>query len=583
MKLAWRSLVMATVVAAATTAYAADFSSAWTDLASNNAERAAQAQADLIAAGEKAATYVTAQLAADVDADRIAKVVNDLEHESFKVREEASRQLLAMGKNAQPILEKLLRESKNPEVTTRLEAAITKLANQRRPDPAELARQNAGIAILETFGEKQPDRSITMLEQVRVRTPWDSTRASASGAIDRIRGKAFESAIKALQADAIAGKDVQQGVADLRTKLAAAKLSDDEAINFQLSRIDVIIATHAKVKELREKLAAKDDVRMRLELARLLIGVLDDPAGASALVDEKVGIGRTFALAAKNRADLTSAERLQLAQFYVTQARAGGGIRPELLYGKAIDLLKECAKDKDLSEQQRQSAATMLSDVEQNLADVSAIAAGWTTLSTLADTTKHVGAGEWTKSGAALTVKSGDFALINLPAAPEGSYELRVKLTRTQGSDGIFIAVPVGGSRGCLNIGGWGNSISTLESVAGHSGDNFTNEALGRQAGIDNGKAYEYVIRVTQLPEDKVRVDVTENGKKFASYDGPANGFGTNAIWRMADRLNFAIGAHRSDVVFQHVRVKPLEGGKINRLNELTADSPAPAPAEAEN
>jgi hypothetical protein len=118
---------------------------AWDDLGDKDPAKALQGCAILYGA-KKAVPFLKENLkykAPELDEKRVAKLVADLDNDSFEVREKAEADLAAVGPAAAPALEKALRESPGAEVSMRL----TRLLNKAKEQPAVVQAQR-GLQVL---------------------------------------------------------------------------------------------------------------------------------------------------------------------------------------------------------------------------------------------------------------------------------------------------------------------------------------------------------------------------------------------------------------------------------------------------
>src|SRR5262249_26949840 len=97
----------------------------WTDLASTDASKAFQAIQPLVSS-QQAVPFLKGQLrpAAAGDQKRIARLIADLDNESFAVREKATQGLLEIGEPSEPALQTKLAGKPSLEVRRRAEAIL---------------------------------------------------------------------------------------------------------------------------------------------------------------------------------------------------------------------------------------------------------------------------------------------------------------------------------------------------------------------------------------------------------------------------------------------------------------------------
>ncbi|HEY7426476.1 MAG TPA: sigma-70 family RNA polymerase sigma factor [Gemmataceae bacterium] len=123
----------------------------WADLASD-AERADRAIRVLTAAKKQAVPFLQRQLrpVAPVRAQRLARLIADLDSETFQVRQQATEELERLGEQAEPALRKALAGKPELEVRRRLEQLVEKLT-EPVPSPDRLRALRA-VEVLEHIG-----------------------------------------------------------------------------------------------------------------------------------------------------------------------------------------------------------------------------------------------------------------------------------------------------------------------------------------------------------------------------------------------------------------------------------------------
>ncbi len=93
------------------------------------------------------AKNVQPRRAGPVDAERVARLIGELDDEKFTAREAAERQLAALGFGAQPHLKKALTSEASAEKRRRL----TKLLDRLADDDASVLRHRRLVGVLRQF------------------------------------------------------------------------------------------------------------------------------------------------------------------------------------------------------------------------------------------------------------------------------------------------------------------------------------------------------------------------------------------------------------------------------------------------
>ncbi len=139
----------------------------WDDLKSEDAPKAYVAMRRLAASPEGVA-FVARQIkpGADVDEDRVVKLIADLDGRRFALREAASRELKQMGAVARPALAAVLASKPTLEVRRRVEAL---LAGEKIPDrlvlPGEPLRRYRSVQLVEWTRNREARALLAVLAE----------------------------------------------------------------------------------------------------------------------------------------------------------------------------------------------------------------------------------------------------------------------------------------------------------------------------------------------------------------------------------------------------------------------------------
>jgi WD40 repeat protein len=135
-----------------------DLATLWADLAGSDAGKAYKAVWRLADFPDVAVPFLNGRLRPaseedGVSAKQLTRLVADLDADAFKVRQEATRRLEALGKQAETALRRALAGSPSPELRHRTAALLKKMSGQDVPaPPPELLRGLRAIAALEQAG-----------------------------------------------------------------------------------------------------------------------------------------------------------------------------------------------------------------------------------------------------------------------------------------------------------------------------------------------------------------------------------------------------------------------------------------------
>jgi WD40 repeat protein len=127
----------------------------WADLAGDNARQAHHAIGTLTSCPRQATALLEKKMQAitAMDEERLAKVLADLDHERFPVRERASSDLARLGELAEPFLRQTLQRDPSLEVRRRVELLLAKL-DKAKLSP-EQVRTLRAFEVLEAIGDAE--------------------------------------------------------------------------------------------------------------------------------------------------------------------------------------------------------------------------------------------------------------------------------------------------------------------------------------------------------------------------------------------------------------------------------------------
>src|SRR5262245_17068935 len=152
----------------------------WDDLASADAAGAYRSLCRLVLAGPETSRFLQDKLrpVREPPPDRLARLLQDLDSERYRVRYQATQELAKFGEGAGPYLRKALERNPSLEVRRRLESL---LANQTD------RRQGHAVAILESLGDG-PARQL--LEKLAAGMPEARLTQDAGASCERLARRA---------------------------------------------------------------------------------------------------------------------------------------------------------------------------------------------------------------------------------------------------------------------------------------------------------------------------------------------------------------------------------------------------------
>jgi WD40 repeat protein len=165
---------------------AAELEGLWAELAGADGARAYRAVRRLGATGSRGAVFLKKRLqggSAGPDERRIARLIADLDHDDFAVREKASAELEAVGPRAEPALRRALGGEVSLEARTRLKRLLDHLrSSERQPPPPELVR----LRVLEALEANGTPEARKALAELASGPPDSPLSREAKASLDRL-------------------------------------------------------------------------------------------------------------------------------------------------------------------------------------------------------------------------------------------------------------------------------------------------------------------------------------------------------------------------------------------------------------
>jgi WD40 repeat protein len=155
----------------------------WSDLASEDGQRAGDAIAGLLRKPEASVALLQQRLhpAEAIGEKHLTRLLADLDGDAFEKREAASRELAQLGEQAEAALRQALKDRPSLEMRRRLEALLDKL--EHRTLPPETLRILRSIEILEHLDTAEARRCLDMLTKG---APAARQTQEAKRALDRL-------------------------------------------------------------------------------------------------------------------------------------------------------------------------------------------------------------------------------------------------------------------------------------------------------------------------------------------------------------------------------------------------------------
>ena len=133
----------------------------WKDLASNDGPRIVQAIWDLVASPEQSVPMLRERIkpVQAADAQRVTKLIRDLDNEDFETRTRAMEELTKIAEGAEALLRKKLADRPSLEVRQRIRQVL------EIPASAEQLRVQRAIQVLEYIGTAKAKECLRTLAQ----------------------------------------------------------------------------------------------------------------------------------------------------------------------------------------------------------------------------------------------------------------------------------------------------------------------------------------------------------------------------------------------------------------------------------
>jgi WD40 repeat protein len=160
-----------------------DAAACWSDLAGRDAARAYDAMCMLAADPSQAVRFLKDHLppAAPADADKIAKLIAELDSDEFTVREKANEELDKISDAAAPLLRKALEADPSPEACKRLEKVLARAAG--KAPSGEQLRSLRAVELLEMMATPEARQ---LLQKLAAGAPDARLTREAKAALERI-------------------------------------------------------------------------------------------------------------------------------------------------------------------------------------------------------------------------------------------------------------------------------------------------------------------------------------------------------------------------------------------------------------
>jgi hypothetical protein len=164
---------------------APDTAALWADLGGADGAKAHAAMRRLAALGEPAVLFLKDRAGKDPapESAEIARLIAELDHEAFDVREKAVAGLRKFGALAGPALRKALEQGPSAEARGRIRMILADMKGAPRIPPGGSLRRERALLVLEWIGT---DGARALLEKAASAAPTDREKREAKAALTRL-------------------------------------------------------------------------------------------------------------------------------------------------------------------------------------------------------------------------------------------------------------------------------------------------------------------------------------------------------------------------------------------------------------
>lgn len=538
----------------------------------------------MIGSGRQLQEFLAGKLRGGIDIERVRTLIGQLDHERFMTREEATNQLIALGVGVIGAVEEAARARPSVEKAERIRFILESISEQETPEAERLRYRRA----LMLYAMTQSPGDLGWLNQLIAQTNLPHVRGEAERAL-AIRLAARRTDFFR-EVDRILVRYEFTAARDrLQERLADSDLPEasQTQINAYLDQLNQIIAARARF-EIDSKVSRSEDSEapsseLQAQWAAFDLGLADQALRVQGLdasskthqmiaVLKEINTGRRIEPRALTEwaAWLTERDReplndlagqirmLRLSELMQTQLRLDALARFEAAEVNG----DQAASPPDAELLEGVRVGNRMAHAQRVLGG------GWVEILSVLREGAGTFKGRWNiNPDGSLSVEPGEFSTYVLPIAVPEAYELRVRFSRVQGEDGIFIRVPVGqGRAGNLNLGGWSNTVSGLEWI--NEAQANENPTAVRPSGIRNNVNHQLLVQVTPQEGGQSKVVVNLDSKEIISWSGRNQELSEALAWgRAAPESTLVVGAHVSRVVFSSIQVRPLTG-ELRRLEQ---------------
>jgi hypothetical protein len=201
----------------------------------------------------------------------------------------------------------------------------------------------------------------------------------------------------------------------------------------------------------------------------------------------------------------------------------------------------------------------------------------WVDLLHFVDTTKHAVKGNWSRNGSDVSCEPGDWSRIEVPVVVDGSYDLEVEFTRTEGDTDVNTIFTVAGQQCEVLLSMDRGSFSGLDRVDAKRPRDDGNPTTVRPGTLVNGHRYKLLVNVRLPQPDRATVDVFLDGKPYLPHwEGNPTSLSLEEGWHLPDTRELGFATWKTGVTFHSMRMRLLAGKAINLAPKSAPSTPEP-------
>ena len=337
-----------------------------------------------------------------------------------------------------------------------------------------------------------------------------------------------------------------------------------------------------QITDLKARIKAHpEDNASRTQLVRLYLVDLDKPAEAVQFLAEGVDeqMRKYVPAAAKALADVPALACLELGDWYLALAdqaksTAKGAMLTHAVayYSRFLDIHPDEDASRTKASLALKNTEAALAKMEMSTSGKAGETKGWANVLNLVDLTKDCrgpsegtpGKWEWCPNGLHVVARASD--KIEMPIAPEGSYELRVRFTRNIAGGNVSFMLPVGGSSVAFVVDSNACRFCMIDDK----------ELRCSSVGAGEVNSPYLLDCNVAVRQDQATIDVKLDGKPLANWQGQWARLCLNNYLRINPKA-LGVGGYFAQVTLHSVELR-MTSGKATLLRPLIPPRPEPPP-----